>query len=256
MATGSHITEWITDAGVSGSKPLASRPGGARIAALLDSKNPGVEAVCVASLDRLGRDAAESLSLFKKFRTGKVGLVSIRERVDLLTPMGRAFVAIASIFSQLERELLALRTVENLATIRREGRVFGVVPFGWKAEAGRLLLDQGEQTVLTHIRKLRKQGVSYDRIAKALNEQGTPGQAWRSVVRHERKKLSRCQRKNAGSQGCLTVTGPGNVRASPGLMREARTPHSMTTLALPLLAAVVPCAARQPVGRYDAHAKL
>ncbi len=173
-ATGSEITEWIIDAGVSGTKPLSSRPGGSRIAALLDSKRPGVEAVVVAKLDRLGRDAAESLQLFKRFRVGTVGLVSVADRIDLSTPQGRAFAAMASVFSQLERELIAQRTAENLMTIRREGRVYGVVPYGYRAEAGRLVSDDDEQTVLTHIRKLRKANISYSKISQRLNEQGTP----------------------------------------------------------------------------------
>lgn len=173
-ATGSEITEWIIDAGVSGTKPLSSRPGGSRIAALLDSKRPGVEAVVVAKLDRLGRDAAESLQLFKRFRVGTVGLVSVADRIDLSSPQGRAFASMASVFSQLERELTAQRTAENLMTIRKEGRVYGVVAFGYRAEAGRLLLDDDEQRVLIRIRKLRKQGVSYDKIAKALNADTVP----------------------------------------------------------------------------------
>src|SRR5690242_9415438 len=89
-ATGATVEDVISDAGVSGAKRLADRPGGSRIAALLESRRPDVDAVAVVRLDRLGRDAAETLAILKAFRTGRVGLMSIGDHLDLATPQGRA----------------------------------------------------------------------------------------------------------------------------------------------------------------------
>jgi site-specific DNA recombinase len=93
------LVEVIEDAGVSGSRPLAERPGGARIASLLDQRNPAVDAVVVTRLDRLGRNASEALGYLRRFSTGKVGLVSITDRIDLSTPAGRAMASIAAVFA-------------------------------------------------------------------------------------------------------------------------------------------------------------
>lgn len=85
-ATGGELVEIIEDAGVSGTRPLANRPGGAQIASLLAARKSRVGAVVVARLDRLGRDAAETLALLRQFSKGAVGLVSVADRIDLTTP--------------------------------------------------------------------------------------------------------------------------------------------------------------------------
>ena len=126
----------IVDAAVSGTKPLAQRPGGARVAELLNAKSPAADAVVVVRLDRLGRDAAESLALFKRFRTGRVGLVSIAEQVDLATPHGRAMASVQMVFAELEQSLLS---AANLRGPR------GTAPPRSRVESPRLRLGRRER---------------------------------------------------------------------------------------------------------------
>jgi site-specific DNA recombinase len=190
-ATGAEVIEVVADAGVSGTKPLAARKGGARIARLLDARKPTVDAVVVLRCDRLGRDAAETLGLFKRFRTGRVGLVSVVESVDFATPHGRAMAGVTAIFAELERALVAARTVEALGELRRQGRAWNHAPFGWNVMDGRLVPNAGEQETLARSRELRSSGMGYASIAKALNDEGRAtkrGGAWaamsvRSVLR-------------------------------------------------------------------------
>src|SRR4051794_4229050 len=66
-ATAAVLSDVVEDGGVSGSQPLARRPGGQRLAALLDQRRPPIDAVVIARLDRLGRDAAETLSYLRRF---------------------------------------------------------------------------------------------------------------------------------------------------------------------------------------------
>jgi len=72
-ATGADVVKVIVDAGVSGTKALADRAGGARIVALLDARQPGVDAVVVLRTDRRGRNAAETLSSLRRLRNAAVG---------------------------------------------------------------------------------------------------------------------------------------------------------------------------------------
>lgn len=171
-ATGAELVETIEDAAISGGKALVERPGGHRIAALLDARKPNVDAVVVLRLDRLGRDAAETLALLRRFRTGKVGLVSITDRIDLGTPQGRAMAQMGAVFAELERALIGQRTSEALAELRRQGRAYGPTPFGWVAVGGLLEVNPEEQGVLERIRFLRQAKLSYDRVARVLNEDG------------------------------------------------------------------------------------
>jgi len=82
-ATGAELVEMVVDAGVSGTIPLDRRAGGTRIAELLDARRPSVDAVVVVRLDRLGRDAGETLTLVRRFTNGPLGLVSVSDRLDL-----------------------------------------------------------------------------------------------------------------------------------------------------------------------------
>ena len=192
-ASDATIVEVVADVGVSGSKPLSQRAGGATIARLLEAKKPGIDAVVVVRLDRLGRDAAESLSLFKKFQTGSVGLVALAEQIDLATPHGRALAGVSAIFSELERSLIGQRTKETLAQLRHERRPWNHPPFGWRVKEGLLVPESAEQDALGEIRRMRAGGMSYRAIAAALANGGVAtkrGGRWeaatvRSVLRSQ-----------------------------------------------------------------------
>lgn len=184
-ATGSTVIETIIDAGVSGTKPLASREGGKRIAALLSAKSPDVDAVVIMRLDRLGRDAAESLALYKRFRAGKVGLVSIVDQVDLATAHGRAMAGVSAVFAELERSLIAQRTTDALAELKRQGKAWNHPPLGWEVQEGRLVVVEHEQATLSLIRELRASGWSYRAIALRLRDEHQPtkrGGRWEAAT--------------------------------------------------------------------------
>ncbi len=157
-ASGAEVVDLVTDAGVSGTKPLASRKGGAHVALLLDARRPDADAVVVLRCDRLGRDAAETLNLFKRFRAGRVGLVSVAEHFDFATPHGRAMAQVGAVFAELERALIAARTAEALGELRRQSRVWNHAPFGWRAVDGKLVPDANEQETLAHVARSSRFG--------------------------------------------------------------------------------------------------
>jgi site-specific DNA recombinase len=173
-ATGAELATIIEDGGVSGTRPLAVRPGGAQIASLLAARNPEVDAVVIVRLDRLARNAADALHWLDKFATGSVGLVSIDDRLDLGTPQGRAMAGMGAIFSSLERQLIAQRTADALRELRSRGKAYGPTAFGWSRDGDNLILHASEQQVLARMRKLRARGKSYNAIAQSLNRAGTP----------------------------------------------------------------------------------
>jgi site-specific DNA recombinase len=189
-AAGANLAGVIEDGGVPGSRPLAVRPGGQHITALLEQREPAVDALAITSLDRLGRDAAETLAYLRRFAQGKLGLVSILDRLDLTTPQGRALAGVAAVFSQLERELVGARTSEALASLRRKGRVYGPLPYGFDREGDLLVENFEEGRVASQMIDMREAGLSYRAIASWLNSEEIPakrGGIWnapkvRSVV--------------------------------------------------------------------------
>jgi site-specific DNA recombinase len=202
-ATGAELVDVIEDAGVSGTRPLADRPGGIRVASLLVARNPDVETVVVARLDRLGRDAAETLSYLRQFARGSLGLVSVADRIDLGTPQGRAMAQMSAVFAELERALIAQRTADALNELRSRGQVYGALPFGFRRDGDRLFPDEAEQRVLTRITRLRRRGLSYNRIAQSLNRSGMAakrGGSWHAMsVRSVMLTAPRVGRLNLGA---------------------------------------------------------
>jgi site-specific DNA recombinase len=198
-ATDADLIDVVEDAGVSGSRPLALRAGGYRIDALLNQRAPEADLVVVTRLDRLGRDAAENLALLRRFANGRVGLVSILDRLDLSTPTGRAMAGVASVFGQLERETIGERTSQALTHLREQGRVYGPVPYGFDRKGDLLVKNRKEAQIVHQITDMRDVGHSYQAVAQRLNSEGVPakrGGPWspmsvRSVTR------THAQRQNA-----------------------------------------------------------
>jgi site-specific DNA recombinase len=174
QANGAEVVDVVTDGGVSGSMPLAKRPGGSVIAELMRARRHGVQAVVVARLDRLGRDAAETLALLKLFTKGPLALVSVADHLDLTSPEGRAMAGMVCVFAELERSLIAQRTGDALRELRRQGRVYGNTPFGWNRDSNRLVKNAIEQETLTDIRRMDVAGLSYTKIAAQLRLLGRP----------------------------------------------------------------------------------
>lgn len=173
-ATEASLLDIIEDGAVSGTKHLSEREGGARIARLLEQRRPEADAVIITRLDRLGRNAAETLGHLRCFASGRVGLVSISDRLDLTTPSGRAMASMSAVFAELERDLIGARTAEALARLQSQGRVYGAIPFGYFREGDRLVPDTDQQRVIKEILELRASRCSFREIAAWLNNEQIP----------------------------------------------------------------------------------
>ncbi len=87
-------------------------------------------------LDRISRNVSDFSQLIKELNAYNVDFISLREQFDTTTPMGRAMMYIASVFSQLERETIAERIKDNMMQLAKTGRwLGGMTPTGFKSEA-------------------------------------------------------------------------------------------------------------------------
>lgn len=95
----------------------------------------GLKAIIVYRLDRISRSIADFAKLIEELGTLHVAFVSIREQFDTESPMGRAMMYIASVFSQLERETIAERIRDNMLELSKTGRwLGGRTPTGYVSE--------------------------------------------------------------------------------------------------------------------------
>lgn len=99
-----------------------------------DIKNGKISAVLCYRLDRISRNIGDFANLITELTSMGVAFISIKEQFDTNSPMGRAMMYIASVFSQLERETIAERIRDNLHELSKTGRwLGGVTPTGYSS---------------------------------------------------------------------------------------------------------------------------
>ena len=92
--------------------------------------------IIVYRLDRISRNISDFSGLIEELSHLDIAFVSIKEQFDTGTPMGRAMMYIASVFSQLERETIAERIRDNMHELAKTGRwLGGVTPTGYGSES-------------------------------------------------------------------------------------------------------------------------
>lgn len=93
-------------------------------------------AIVVYRLDRISRNIADFAKLIDELSSLDVSFISIKEQFDTSSPMGRAMMYIASVFSQLERETIAERIRDNMHELAKTGRwLGGMTPTGYSSES-------------------------------------------------------------------------------------------------------------------------
>lgn len=185
---GLEIAAVIRDEGVSGSKKLEKRPGGAEALRLVARRD--VSHVVVAKLDRAFRNAADALTVTEAWDRAGVSLHILDmggATLDTSTAMGRFFLTMAAGFAELERGLISERTRTALAHKREKGSVYGSTPFGFVREGDRLREHRQEMATVSRIHSLAREGVSVRAITERLNAEGVPakrGGRWNKTTVH------------------------------------------------------------------------
>lgn len=102
-------------------------------------------AIIVYRLDRISRNISDFASLIEELARLDISFVSIKEQFDTSTPMGRAMMYIASVFSQLERETIAERIRDNMHELAKTGRwLGGTTPTGYASEEVKSITMDGK----------------------------------------------------------------------------------------------------------------
>jgi DNA invertase Pin-like site-specific DNA recombinase len=142
-----------TDEGISGAKGRDQRPG-------LNSLLEGVtrrdfDKVMAWSVDRLGRSLPDLLAVMGELKAKGVDLYLHQQSLDTSTPAGKAMFQMLGVFSEFEREIIRERVNSGLARVKAQGK-----------KLGRPRRDTPKR--IAAIRKLRKQGVGINKIAREL----------------------------------------------------------------------------------------
>jgi DNA invertase Pin-like site-specific DNA recombinase len=97
-----------------------------RIDDLID-KLVQADTLMVTELSRLGRSTAEVISLVNALVKNNVRVIVTKQNMDISAHdmNSKIIVTLFSLFAELERDLISLRTKEALASKKREGQILG-----------------------------------------------------------------------------------------------------------------------------------
>ena len=132
----------------------------------------------LTALDRLGRNLRHLVTLLDELQHLGIGLVSLREALDLTSPIGRAMFALVGVLAEVERAWIVERTHAGLRRARAKGKRLG---------RPRVITDAGK------LRQLLANGASHRAAARTFKvSEGTV----RRAVQHDNSA-------HQPSRGCM-----------------------------------------------------
>jgi len=160
------------DEGKCGALPPQERPGLIRAIIAIEKGDMFI----VAKRDRLARNLMHA-QIIESMVKGRGGLLYSADGVSSEdSPAGFLQRSIVDAFAQYERMMISVRTKEALAVKKAKFERIGAVPYGWDlADDGvHLIENPTEQATIVWIVKTRQAGISYRKIATALNAEKVP----------------------------------------------------------------------------------
>ena len=148
------------------------RPGMLRLIELMDSNL--CQGVLIVKLDRLTRSVKDLCYLLERYFSKDKILISVQEKIDTNSAMGRMVMNVVMSISQWEREATSERTKAVLQHKKTKGERIGNIPFGYKLAADGIHLEEdlSEQRVIDFIKTQRSTGKTLAEISVDLaNEQ-------------------------------------------------------------------------------------
>ena len=171
--------ERYDDGGYSGGN--LERPALKRL--LTDTEAGLIDAVVVYKYDRLSRSMLDFLQMLDFFERHEVSFVSVSQRFDTSTPIGRMTLQILMSFGEFERQIIAERTRDKIRAARRKGKWTGGHPplgFDLALEGGKLVVNKDEARAVRAIFALYADSPSLIEISQELNRRGLRRKSWKT----------------------------------------------------------------------------
>jgi len=170
MESDHELIDVLRDEGVSGS--LVDRPGLAL--ALAEMEAGRADVLAVYRLDRLARDLVVQETILERLARAGRQVRSVTEpEIDGSDPTRVLIRQVLGAIGQYERALIVARMhAGRAAKAAKGGYAYGSPPFGYRAEAGELVIDPDEQATMARIDELRRRGVTLREMGEILVREG------------------------------------------------------------------------------------
>lgn len=152
----------------------------------LDMVRDNADGIIAAKLDRLARNTRDVLELVDDvLQPANKALILLDLQVDTTTPQGYMILTVMSAVAKLERDIINERTQGGRrAKAESGGYAYGSPQFGLESVDGELVANESEQKAIEVIRRHRRSGKSYGKVADYLNAQNIPtkrGKQWSAM---------------------------------------------------------------------------
>ena len=132
-----------------------------------------IDAVYVTKLDRLSRSMSDWCRINELLEENDCALVSVTQKIDTTTTMGRFFRDLLMLFAQFEREMIAERTYEKMAEQAKKGRWSGGHPIlGYDAVEKKLIVNKEQAKLVQTLFDKYLEVASIARTARWANDNG------------------------------------------------------------------------------------
>jgi site-specific DNA recombinase len=177
---GIRVVAVYEDRGISGSTPLAARPGLSQALEVVRAR--AADLLLVGRRDRIARDSLVSALIEREFEQGGGRVVYAEGGTEDGSREERLVRQMLESVAEYERASLVARlTAARAAKKARGGYAGGRPPFGYRAHGKALVADEEQAAVVRWIfDRVARDGWSTRSIAKKLDQKRTLGRRWRS----------------------------------------------------------------------------
>jgi site-specific DNA recombinase len=138
-----------------------------------DVRAKKLDVIVVYKVDRLTRSLADFAKLVELFDANEVSFVSVTQSFNTTSSMGRLTLNVLLSFAQFEREVTGERIRDKFAASKKKGMwMGGPIPYGYKLEKRKLLVDPSEVEKVRQIFELYLELKSLPKLAVRLEELG------------------------------------------------------------------------------------
>jgi len=121
--SGWDLIDTIEDIGVSGGKRGKTRDGMKKLMMMVRQRECDV--VLVYSVDRIGRNMGDVISIVDELDSRGVGLVIHKQGIATHTPEGKILVGFFALMAQMEADFISSRVHDGIALAKAKGVIFG-----------------------------------------------------------------------------------------------------------------------------------
>ena len=148
---------------------------------MTDVKTGVLNVVMVYKLDRISRSVKDFAEIYETLQAHNVSFLSVKESFDTSTPMGRTVMYILSAFAQLERENIAERVSDSMASLGGSGKwTGGKLPPGMDSvkqtvngkKHSYLIVNDDRIKTVKYIFSLMLSGNSITKVERILKNEG------------------------------------------------------------------------------------